>query len=315
MYKDKRIAVVIPAYNEEKLINRVIDTMPEIVDTIIIVDDCSTDATCEKVEASSDKRIVLVRHQVNGGAGRAIASAYQWLLEHEDKGDIAVSMDGDGQMDPDDMPALIDPLIEEGMDYTKGNRLFTGEAWTMIPKVRYFGNSFLSFLTKIASGYWHVADSQTGYRAITREALGRLPLDKLYGRYGFPNHLLVLLNIAGAKVKDVPVRPIYGIGEKSGIRLSRVVPRLSWLLIKQFFYRLGAKYVIRDFHPLVLFYMTGFFLILMDIPLVFRLFYLLVVKKRIFQANLQTVIFVTIMAIQFLLFAMWFDMDYNKNLK
>ncbi|MFC1479329.1 glycosyltransferase family 2 protein [Planctomycetota bacterium] len=313
MYKKKHITVVIPVYNEEKLIGRVIETMPKYVDTVVIVDDASRDATRDRINEAGDKRVVLLTHDVNLGVGSGIVTGYSWFLEN--KGDIAVVMNGDAQMDPDDMGALLDAVIEGGADYAKGNRLFTGEAWTMIPKVRYFGNSFLSFLTKIASGYWHIADSQTGYTAVTREMLEKIPLEKLYSSYGYPNHILVLLNIAGARVKDVTIKPVYNVGETSGIRLHKVIPRLSWLLLKSFFYRMGAKYVIRDFHPLVLFYLTGIFLFLLDIPLVLRLLYLLVAEGRIYKANFQTVILVTIMAIQFTLFAMWFDMDYNKGLK
>jgi len=313
MYKKKRITAVIPAYNEEKLIHRVIETMPAYVDSVIIVDDGSRDRTRDIVHDADDTRVTLFEHDMNRGVGAAVATGYTRFLE--DKGDIAVVMNGDAQMAPDDMNALLDAVIDEGADFAKGNRLFTGEAWTMIPKVRYFGNSFLSFLTKIASGYWHVADSQTGYTAITRSMLEKLPLEKLYQGYGYPNHMLVLLNIEGARVKDVPVKPVYNIGEKSGIRYHKVIPRLSWLLVKSFFYRMAAKYVIRDFHPLVLFYLAGIFLFLIDIPLVLRLAYLLLAEGRIFKANFQTVILVTIMSVQFTLFAMWFDMDYNKGLK
>lgn len=313
MYKGKEIAVVVPAYNEELLITRVIDTMPDFVDTMVIVDDVSTDRTMEKVENSKDKRVVLVPHKQNKGVGASIVTGYKWVLENT--GDIAVVMAGDAQMDPDDLPALLDQVIDNGVDYAKGNRLFTGEAWKMIPPVRYFGNSFLSFLTKIASGYWHVADSQTGYTAITREMLGKIPLDKIYPRYGCPNHILVLLNIEGAKVVDVPVKPVYNIGEKSGIKLQKVIPTLSWLLLKCFFYRMAMKYVIRDFHPLVLFYLAGAGLLVIDIPLIMRLFFLLLTEGKVYPQNFSAVIFLTIMAMQFLLFAMWFDMDYNKELK
>jgi len=313
VYKDKNITVVIPAYNEEKLIGRVIETMPSFVDTIVVIDDCSRDATRDKVREAGDERVVLLVHERNSGPGAAVATGYRWVLENT--GDVIVVMNGDAQMDPADMPALLDAVIEGGADYAKGNRLFTGEAWHIIPRVRYLGNSFLSFLTKIASGYWHVADSQTGYTAVRRETLARLPLDSLYPGYGYPNHLLVLLNIAGARVVDVPVRPVYNIGETSGIRLHAVIPRISWLLLKSFFHRMGAKYVIRDFHPLVLFYLVGMFLFVVDVPLVVRLVYLFFSEGKVFKANLQTVMFLTIMGLQFVLFAMWFDMDYNKDLK
>ena len=143
------------------------------------------------------------------------------------------------------------------VDYAKANRLFTGEAWTLIPRTRYLGNAVLSLLTKIASGYWHVADSQAGYTALALDALRRLDLDRIYRRYGFPNDLLVHLNVISARVRDIPSRPIYGVGERSGIRVRTVAPRIAWLLFKGFWWRMKEKYVIRDFHPLVFFYVLG----------------------------------------------------------
>ena len=152
------------------------------------------------------------------------------------------------------------------MEYAKANRLVSGEAWKVIPRTRYLGNAVLSLLTKIASGYWHVADSQAGYTAISRDALAALDLDELYPRYGFPNDMLVHLNVQNARVRDVPSRPIYDVGEQSGIKLRSVVPRISWLLLKGFWWRMGHKYVIRDFHPLVFFYAFGVLMTLGGLP-------------------------------------------------
>ncbi len=166
-------------------------------------------------------------------------------------------MAADNQMDPDDLLTLVEPVARGEVDYAKANRLFTGEAWKLIPRTRYLGNAVLSLLTKIASGYWHVADSQSGYTAISRSMLAQLDLDRVYPRYGFPNDMLVHLNVWNARVRDFPSRPVYGVGERSGIKLRRVVPRISWLLVKGFFWRLREKYVIRDFHPLVFFYALG----------------------------------------------------------
>jgi glycosyltransferase involved in cell wall biosynthesis len=159
MYKDQKICVVVPAYNEETQIIRTVSTMPEFVDHIVVVDDCSKDRTCEVLKElqKTYKTLVLINHDVNQGVGGAIATGYKWAKEH--KIDVTVVMAGDAQMSPDDLPAILDPVVNNEVDYSKGNRLFTGEAYKKIPKVRYFGNSMLSLLTKIASGYWHVADS------------------------------------------------------------------------------------------------------------------------------------------------------------
>jgi len=316
MYRDHTIGVVVPAYNEEVLIRRVIETMPDFVDKIIVVDDCSNDATPERVQeyvSRNPERVLLIRHQKNQGVGGAIATGYKWC---RDNGiDIAVVMAGDAQMDPADLPALLDPVVADEVDYAKGNRLFTGDAWKIIPKVRYLGNSMLSLLTKIASGYWHVADSQCGYTAINRRALQTIDWDKMYKRYGQPNDLLVRLNVYNFRVRDVPVRPVYGIGEKSGVKPLRMIPKLTWLLFKLFLWRMVQKYVIRDFHPLLFFYTMG--MVLCPVGLVFGLY--LFIKRLIIGPVAGTsalfAAFLLIMGLQSLFFAMWFDMDYNKELR
>jgi len=316
MYRDHTIGVVVPAYNEEVLIRRVIETMPDFVDKIIVVDDCSNDATPERVQeyvSRNPERVLLIRHQKNQGVGGAIATGYKWC---RDNGiDIAVVMAGDAQMDPADLPALLDPVVADEVDYAKGNRLFTGDAWKIIPKVRYLGNSMLSLLTKIASGYWHVADSQCGYTAINRRALQTIDWDKMYKRYGQPNDLLVRLNVYNFRVRDVPVRPVYGIGEKSGVKPLQMIPKLTWLLFKLFLWRMVQKYVIRDFHPLLFFYTMG--MVLCPVGLVFGLY--LFIKRLIIGPVAGTsalfAAFLLIMGLQSLFFAMWFDMDYNKELR
>jgi len=315
MYRGKTIAVIIPAYNEEKLIGKVIETIPAFVDHIVVVDDASQDQTGEVVKACEKKeaRLIYIRHEKNEGVGGAIATGYQWVRDHEN--DIGVVMAGDAQMDPQDLPKLLDPVVEGEVDYAKGNRLFTGKAWEIIPRTRYLGNAVLSFLTKIASGYWHVADSQSGYGAASLKVLETIDLDHIYRRYGMPNDFLVRLNVYQFRVRDVPVNPVYGIGERSGIRIYKVVFTLSFLLLKLFVWRIKEKYVIRDFHPLVLFYLLGFFLT--PIGFVFGSYLLIL---RIFFGSVAATsalfaAFFTISGLQSLFFAMWFDMEYNKDLK
>lgn len=315
MLKRKKISVVVPAYNEEKLIRQVIETMPVFVDKIIIVDDCSKDKTRMIVSqlAKKNRKIVLIKHKANKGVGAAIVSGYKKAIEL--KMDVAAVMAGDAQMEPRELNKIVMPIVGGMADYTKGNRLLHGDAWRKIPKVRYFGNSILSLLTKVASGYWHVADSQTGYTAISRTILERIWLDNLYKRYGFPNDLLVHLNIERARVKEIPIKPIYQIGEKSGIKLWKVIPTISWLLLRRFFWRMKRKYVIENFHPLVFFYLFAIVLTLANIVLIIRLIYFWVAINWIPQINALAIILCTIMSSQFLFFAMWFDMDDNKNLK
>ncbi len=315
MYRNKIVAVIVPAYNEEKLIGKVLETIPNFIDRIVVVDDASSDRTGEVVKAhqEEDSRIIYLLHPKNQGVGGAIATGYRWARDNEIS--VSVVMAGDGQMDPKDLPSLLNPVVVGEVDYSKGNRLFTGKAWSVIPKTRYLGNAALSFLTKIASGYWHVADSQSGYGAVNLEALKTIDLDRVYKRYGMPNDFLVRLNVYQFKVRDVPVNPIYGIGERSGMKIYRVVFTLSFLLLKLFLWRLKEKYVIRDFHPLVLFYLLGF--ILTPIGVVFGC-YLLIFRFFVGPVAATSALFAAFFAIsglQSLFFAMWFDMEYNKELK
>jgi glycosyltransferase involved in cell wall biosynthesis len=315
MYRDKTIAVVIPAYNEEKLIGKVLETLPAFVDHIVVVDDASRDQTGTVVKTlqKDDPRIAYLLHDKNEGVGGAIATGYKWARDREV--DISVVMAGDAQMDPNDLPALLNPVVEGKTDFCKGNRLFTGTAWKVIPKTRYLGNAVLSFLTKIASGYWHIADSQTGYGAVTLEVLKTIDLDRIYKRYGMPNDFLVKLNVYHFRVRDVPVNPIYGIGERSGIRIYKVVFTLSLLLFKLFLWRLKEKYIIRDFHPLVLFYLMGF--VLTPIGVIFGLYLLFyrICVGSVAATSALLAAFFAISGFQSLFFAMWFDMEYNKELK
>jgi glycosyltransferase involved in cell wall biosynthesis len=315
MYRDKVIAVIVPAYNEEKLIGKVLKTVPTFIDHIVVVDDASRDRTGEVVKAyqQEDSRIIYLCHTKNEGVGGAIVTGYKWARDNEIS--ISVVMAGDAQMDPKDLPKLLDPVVDGEVDYSKGNRLFTGRAWRVIPKTRYLGNAVLSFLTKIASGYWHVADSQSGYGAVTLEVLKAIDLDSVYKRYGMPNDFLVKLNVYHFRVRDVPVNPIYGIGERSGIKIYKVVFTLSSLLLKLFIWRLKEKYIIRDFHPLVLFYLMGF--VLTPIGFIFGC-YLLIYRLFIGPVAATSALFAAFFAIsglQSLFFAMWFDMEYNKELK
>jgi glycosyltransferase involved in cell wall biosynthesis len=315
MYRDKSVCAVVPAFNEETQIGRVIETMPAFVDRIVIIDDASKDRTVEVVRKYQEKhrRIELIAHDKNQGVGGAIASGYKWA---RDKGfDAAVVMAGDGLLDPADLPALLDPVVEDKADYSKGNRLFTGEAYRKIPKVRYFGNAFLSLLTKIASGYWHVADFQSGYTVINRKALHIIDWDSMYKRYGQPNDLLVKLNVYSFRVADIPIEPVYNVGEKSNINIFKVVFTIGWLLIKLFFTRMKEKYIIRDFHPLIFFYPLGGLFGIMTVALFVRLLWYWYLFGHIPPINALAAMFSFMSASLFTLFAMWFDMEANKDLK
>ncbi len=313
MIEGKSVAVVVPARDEEALVQDTLRGIPPFVDRIYVVDDASRDGTGERARAVGDARVEVIRHERNGGVGAAIVTGYKRALA--ERIDVTAVMAADNQMDPGDLETLVGPVARGEVDYAKANRLFTGQAWKLIPRVRYLGNAVLSMLTKIASGYWHVADSQSGYTAIALPVLEELELDRVYRGYGFPNDLLVHLNVWNARVRDFPSRPVYGVGERSGIRYWRVIPAISWLLVKGFFWRLGQKYVIRDFHPLVFFYALGFLMTLVGLGLGIAEVVLRVMGNDVSVGTVVLVALLLIAGSQFTLFAMWFDMESNKDLR
>ena len=314
-YKGKSLAAVVPAFKEETQIGMVIETMPDFVDRIVIVDDASPDKTSEVVMRymETHSRVILLIHEKNEGVGGAIATGYKWA---RDNGmDMAVVMAGDGQMDPDDLPALLDPLVNDGINYSKGNRLIYPNAKNIVPSTRWFGNSVLSLLTKVASGYWHVADSQTGYTVADKKILSLIDWDHMYRRYGQPNDLLIKLNIENMRVRDVPIKPVYNVGEKSGIKVSKVLFTISGILIRGFVSRLNEKYVVRDFHPLVLFYALGAFFVLLSLIFSIRLGALWIGQGEAPLLSSIAALFFSSMGLQSLFFAMWFDMEANRDLR
>ena len=236
MIEDKKIAVVMPAYNEELLIEKSIDSVPSEVSKIIVINDLSKDHTKEIVEnkIKSNQKIVLINNKKNYGVGYSIVEGYKKAYDLDC--DIAVVMPGDAQALPEDFYNLIDPVVKGSVDYTKGNRLKYKGVSNIMPKHRFFGNTLLTLLTKFASGYYHIMDPQMGYTALNLKIFPYLELSKLIKRYGYPGHLLYILNLSDAKVADVEVKPHYG-EERSGIKLLTFIPKLIYLLIKLFFSR------------------------------------------------------------------------------
>lgn len=241
MYRQLQVAVVIPAFNEQRAIGEAVATVPAFVDRVIVVDDASTDATAATAQAAAEARggcVDVVVHEVNRGVGGAIVTGYRRALATGC--DVAAVMAGDGQMDPEDLPAVLDPIADNDADYVKGDRFRHPDVWTAMPPARIVGNVVLSAATKLTSGYHHVWDSQCGYTAIHRRALEAVELDDVWSRYGYPNDLLSRLHVAGARVVDVPVRPIYGPHWKSGINLG-TAPPLSWVLLRSWGNRLARE--------------------------------------------------------------------------
>jgi glycosyltransferase involved in cell wall biosynthesis len=309
----KTVAVVVPAYDEEELVATTIQGVPGFVDRIIVVDDASRDGTAAAARAAGDGRVEVIAHERNSGVGAAIVTGYQRAVAAGI--DVTCVMAADNQMEPADLERIALPVVRGELEYAKANRLITGEAWKVIPHSRYLGNAVLSLLTKIASGYWHVADSQSGYTAASREILEQLDLDRIYPRYGFPNDMLVHLNVWNARVRDIPSRPVYDVGERSGIKIRKVVPRISWLLVKGFFWRMREKYVIRDFHPLVFFYALGALMTVLGLGLGIAEVVLRIMGNAVSVGTVVLVALLLIFGSQFTLFAMWFDMESNKDLR
>ncbi len=313
MLDGKTVAVVVPAHNEEMLLGETLAGIPAFVDRIFVVDDASTDGTADRARAAGDPRVELLAHDRNVGVGAAILTGYKRALA--ERIDVTAVMAADNQMDPGDLATLAGAVARGEVDYAKANRLITGEAWRLMPRSRYLGNAILSLLTKIASGYWHVADSQSGFTAIGLRTLERLDLEGIYHGYGFPNDMLVHLNVWNARVRDFPSRPIYGVGEQSGIKLRSVIPRISWLIVKGFFWRMREKYVIRDFHPLVFFYALGLLMTAAGLVLGIVETVLRFLGNELTTPTVVLIALLLISGSQFTLFAMWFDMESNKDLR
>ena len=257
-----RVAVVVPAHNESRLIGRVVTTSPQLVDHVIVVDDASTDATADAARDTADARLEVIELEQNQGVGGAILAGHQRALELD--ADVSVVMAGDAQMDPDHLPALLDPIADGFAQFTKANRFYAYGSFDGMPRHRVFGNVVMSFMTKAASGYWGLFDPQNGYTAIHRTALERLTFDRIAKRYDFENDLLIHLNILGVTARDVPIPALYG-EEVSGMRLGKVAPALLARLWRGFWHRIWRKYVLQSFSPVALMLFSGLALLLVGL--------------------------------------------------
>lgn len=366
MLQNKTVAVVIPAYNEAEQIGMVIETMPDFVDRIVIINDKSKDATSDSVLAyirnpqyqnteaipeysyaaddpkgygranrvvaaklrleekyytpakvvnqnPDTDRIILIEHLQNGGVGAAIATGYKWCRDHAI--DCTAVMAGDGQMDPAELEGICMPVIQDNIDYVKGNRLIHASAALMIPPIRFFGNSVLSIMTKMASGYWHISDTQTGYTATSLKALRAIRLYDIYKRYGMPNDMLVKLNMAFCTLREIEIKPVYNVGEHSKMKIWKVIPTVSALLFRSFFKRLYGKYLLRDFHPLFLLYHFAFILLLGSVPYLVKILIALFTGSDIGTLPVLAYSLLTIIGFQSMFFAMWMDILDNERLQ
>lgn len=316
MYEGKKLSVVVPCYNEETQIVDMLSSIPSCVDKVFVIDDKSSDKTVSNISTfmQQDSRIELIVHSQNSGVGAAIASGYK--AARDQKFDITVVMAGDGQMDPKDLESVIRPIANDIADYVKGNRFFylNGKKLKDIPKVRLFGNFVLSALTKIVSGYWHVSDTQCGYTSINLFALKSIDWDLIYPRYGCPNDILTRLNIIEARVAEVPVNPLYHVGEVSKMKIPRVIFPILALLSRLFLVRLFYKYTIRLGHPIVLAYLLlGSFAVL-SLALLIYIGIVFANTGLIPKVALISFGVAAILGVQFALNAFQMDFEFNERL-
>ncbi len=309
MYKKHRVSLVVPAYNEQRMIKATMEGAGRHFDRIYVVDDCSTDRTASivKEHSKNDKRVVLLKHEKNKGVGQAIITGYK--QSSKDKCDIAVVVGGDNQMDLADVENFLEPLVRGEADYVKGNR-FMWRSLEVMPKHRFFGNSTLSMLTKVASGYWKVFDTQDGYTATTRKVIETVDWDRAWKGYGYVSDWLIRLNVYGFRVKDVPRRPIYLEGERqSQIRIGRYIRTVFPMIVRGFFWRLKEKYIVRDFHPLVFFYILGLILTPAGFLSGIWLLWFSIFVGNVSGSSAVIVALMVILGLQSTFFAMLFDME------
>ena len=314
MINDKKIAVIIPAYNEELLISKTINTIPNEADLLIVVNDASKDSTESVVSdlKKLNKKIILINHEKNLGVGASLKTGYKKSLEMNM--DISVVMPGDAQALPEDFYKVVSPVAKNLIDYSKGNRLRHKKVKEIMPRYRFVGNTVLSLFTKFASGYFHIMDPQMGYTAIRNKVLRKIDIDKLINRYGYPGQLLYLLNLEDARVADVDITPHYG-EEKSGLRVWNILPKLTFLLIGLFFKRVFKKLIFRDLSPAGISYLLSFIPLFVAEPILLS-WVLRVYEHDGFVPELTFIMLLVffILFILFFFFGLLFDIQENKDL-
>lgn len=262
MYKNLRVAVILPCYNEEKLISRTIATIPKLVDIIIPINDGSKDKTLEVLEsiAKKDKRVVVVNNDRNHGIGYTLVNGFRHALTNTEA-DIIGVMAGDAQCDPNFIEPMLAELCDENLDYIKANRFFHRDALKAMPGYRQVGNVFISLLTKFSTGYYSISDTQNGYGFFTRHIMEKMEFEYIGERYDYENSMLIALSIAGGKIKDHPVPAIYG-DETSTIKFLPTALRALRAVWIGFWRRIYYKYILYSFHPIALFLFGGLLLTL-----------------------------------------------------
>lgn len=240
------VSVVIPAYGVKDHLGDLLQRLDSQVKHIIVVDDfCPQNSGLIALQAAkTDSRISVIFHEKNMGVGGAVKTGYLEALRLDS--DIIVKLDGDGQMNPEDIRELIRPLIHLNSNYSKGNRFYDSDIFLKMPKIRLIGNLFLSFLSKLSTGYWLIFDPNNGFTAIESRTLRKLPLEKIDNRYFFESDMLFRLNLLNSSVVDVPLPAKYGT-EKSGLSVTRSIFEFLYKHNRNFAKRIVYSYFIREF--------------------------------------------------------------------
>ncbi|MCJ1967283.1 glycosyltransferase family 2 protein [Candidatus Nanosynbacter sp. TM7-075] len=314
MYRKLETAVVIPCYNEEKMITQTIKKIPEYIDHIIAVNDASTDNTIgvlNKLKKQYSK-LIIVDNKVNQGVGGALIAGYDYAIKNTKATAIGI-VAGDDQFDSSYLKAMLDDFIDQSADYVKASRFFHREAFKTMPKYRQFGNIFISLLTKFSTGYYSITDITNGCGWLRREIIEKIDFSIVEKRYDYETSMLTALSIANAKVIDHAVPAHYG-DEKSTIKLIPTAWRNLKAVWKGFWRRIYYKYVLYGFHPVALFLFTGmFFLIISLLLAIFLLYVKLFAHQSPTAGSVMLAVLPFILGIQLTLTALTIDVSNENN--
>ena len=314
MYRKLETAVVIPCYNEEKMITQTIKKIPEYIDHIIAVNDASTDNTIgvlNKLKKQYSK-LIVVDNKVNQGVGGALIAGYNYAIKNTKATAIGI-VAGDDQFDSSYLKAMLDDFIDQSADYVKASRFFHREAFKTMPKYRQFGNIFISLLTKFSTGYYSITDITNGCGWLRREIIEKVDFSIVEKRYDYETSMLTALSIANAKVIDHAVPANYG-DEKSTIKLIPTAWRNLKAVWKGFWRRIYYKYVLYGFHPVALFLFTGmFFLIISLLLAIFLLYVKLFAHQSPTAGSVMLAVLPFILGIQLTLTALTIDVSNENN--
>ncbi len=314
MYRKLETAVVIPCYNEEKMITQTIKKIPEYIDHIIAVNDASTDNTIgvlKKLKKQYSK-LIIVDNKVNQGVGGVLIAGYDYAIKNTKATAIGI-VAGDDQFDSSYLKAMLDDFIDQSADYVKASRFFHREAFKTMPKYRQFGNIFISLLTKFSTGYYSITDITNGCGWLRREIIEKVDFSIVEKRYDYETSMLTALSIANAKVIDHAVPAHYG-DEKSTIKLIPTAWRNLKAVWKGFWRRIYYKYVLYGFHPVALFLFTGmFFLIISLLLAIFLLYVKLFAHQSPTAGSVMLAVLPFILGIQLTLTALTIDVSNENN--